>query len=214
VTSVLFQQLRTHIQELEDVKDQISEEDQNEFNQIIQPIQERILQSIESFESVDPNIPRMLEDDELSQDDDYITITQTEVTEAANEVWTELHTELEELKGLSRTLLEQVQDQDVIVERLDIQMNEAELHVQNSLYTLQRMAKMKSIMLPVGGALLGGIVGGVMGGPVGLLAGVNAGTLVAVAGGTAGAVGGGLIGYKRGQNIKEHVDELTPKKNQ
>jgi hypothetical protein len=109
VTSVLFQQLRTHIQELEDVKDQISEEDQNEFNQIIQPIQERILQSIESFESVDPNIPRMLEDDELSQDDDYITITQTEVTEAANEVWTELHTELEELKGLSRTLLEQVQ---------------------------------------------------------------------------------------------------------
>jgi hypothetical protein len=141
VTSVLFQQLRTHIQELEDVKDQISEEDQNEFNQIIQPIQERILQSIESFESVDPNIPRMLEDDELSQDDDYITITQTEVTEAANEVWTELHTELEELKGLSRTLLEQVQDQDVIVERLDIQMNEAELHVQNSLYTLQRVCR-------------------------------------------------------------------------
>ena len=77
-----------------------------------------------------------------------------------------------------------------------------------------QMAKIKSVMLPVGGAILGGVVGGVMGGPVGLLAGAKVGTLVAVAGGTAGAVGGGLIGYKRGQSIKEKVEELTPKKDQ
>ena len=71
------------------------------------------------------------------------------------------------------------------------------------------MARIKANMLPISGALLGGVVGGVIGGPVGLVAGLKAGTITAVAGGTAGAVGGGIIGYIRGKTLKQSTEELT-----
>lgn len=103
------------------MKVQVSDDDQNELCQEIKPIQERILESIVSFKHLDPSIPVIGKvlvsregdlyytlDDEI-QEQDYLTISKGGTADITSEVWTELNSELEELKGLSVTLLEQVQ---------------------------------------------------------------------------------------------------------
>ena len=63
------------------------------------------------------------------------------------------------------------------------------------------MQKLKSYVLPVGGAIAGGVLGGVVGGPVGAVAGLKIGAVTAVTVGTAGAVGGALIGYRANAKV-------------
>ena len=67
---------------------------------------------------------------------------------------------------------------------------------------------MQANMLPVGGAIVGGVIGTVIGGPLGLIAGTKVGAITAVAGGTAGVVGGGYIGYQRGKSLENAAQQM------
>lgn len=120
--ALYLQQLRTHVQELEDVKVQVTEEEQNELQRTIDPIQSQIIDAITNFRYLDPNATLIGKGistrtpliclsklDEINQEQDYVTISKGEGVEIANEVWTELHRELQELKELSQTLSEQVE---------------------------------------------------------------------------------------------------------
>lgn len=53
--ALYLQQLRTHVQELEDVKVQVTEEEQNELQRTIDPIQSQIIDAITNFRYLDPN---------------------------------------------------------------------------------------------------------------------------------------------------------------
>ena len=120
--ALYLQQLRTHVKELEDVKLQVMEEEQNELQETIDPIQRQIIDAITNFKDLDPNTTLIGEGictrtpliclsllDEINQEQDYVTISKGGAAEIANEVWTELHHELQELKELSQTLSEQVE---------------------------------------------------------------------------------------------------------
>ncbi len=61
---------------------------------------------------------------------------------------------------------------------------------------LQLSQKLKAYVLPVGGAIVGGVLGSVVGGPVGAFAGLKIGALTAATASTAGALGGAFIGYR------------------
>lgn len=120
--ALYLQQLRTHVQELEDVKLQVTEEEQNELQQTIDPIQKQIVDAITNFRDLDPSTTLIGKGiytrapliclsllDEINQEQDYVTISKGGAVEIANEVWSELHRELQELKELSQTLSEQVE---------------------------------------------------------------------------------------------------------
>lgn len=57
-------------------------------------------------------------------------------------------------------------------------------------------SKLKAAMIPVAGAVVGGLIGG----PIGLIAGFKMA-------GVAAAVGGGLLGYQGGKMVKRQRDQ-------
>lgn len=71
--------------------------------------------------------------------------------------------------------------------------------------------RLKAYVLPVGGAIVGGVLGGIVGGPVGAIAGLKVGALTAATAGTAGIVGGAFLGYRVNisQLKAESADEST-----
>lgn len=62
--------------------------------------------------------------------------------------------------------------------------------------------RLKAYVLPVGGAIVGGVLGSVVGGPLGAIAGLKIGALAAATAGTAGVLGGAFIGYR----VRKHND--------
>ena len=76
-----------------------------------------------------------------------------------------------------------IQAQKQIVADLETNVDGAAVDVQVGVTQLQGGRRFRSYLLPVGGAIVGGVMGGVVGGPFGALAGLKVGALTAAAAG-------------------------------
>lgn len=84
--------------------------------------------------------------------------------------------------------------------------------VKGGVTDLRASDRLKAYVLPVGGAIAGGLLGGVVAGPVGAFAGLKIGALTAATAGTAGILGGAFIGYRvrkatNNQNTADNTGE-------
>ncbi|XP_029445771.1 syntaxin-17 isoform X1 [Rhinatrema bivittatum] len=118
----------------------------------------------------------------------------------AAESWETLEEDLIELNSLVTEFCEMVHSQQEKIDSIEDHVNTAAVNVEEGTKNLGKAAKYKLAVLPVAGALIGGVVGG----PIGLLAGFKvAGIAAALGGGVLGFTGGKLIQKKKEKMIKE-----------
>ncbi|XP_072181087.1 syntaxin-17-like [Diadema setosum] len=116
-------------------------------------------------------------------------------SQEAQESWVYLKEELVQLNSLTHEFAAQVKSQQGTLDHIQNNIEVANMNVAAGVRNLLQASRLKTAMLPLGGALLGGIVGG----PVGLVAGVKVGA--------AAALGGGAIGFLSGRAIKKRKDQ-------
>lgn len=85
------------------------------------------------------------------------------------------------------------QSQQEKIDSIEDNVNTAAANVEEGTKSLGKAAGYKLAVLPVAGALLGGVIGG----PLGLLAGFKAA-------GVAAALGGGVLGFAGGTLVRKH----------
>ncbi|MGH0120487.1 UNVERIFIED_CONTAM: hypothetical protein FKN15_066811 [Acipenser sinensis] len=124
----------------------------------------------------------------------------------AAESWETLEEDLIELNCLVNEFSEVVHSQQEKIDSIEDNVNSATANVQEGTKNLGKAAKYKLAVLPVAGALIGGVVGG----PIGLLAGFKvAGLAAAVSGGLLGYAGGNLIQKNRKTRIDQDLKQLS-----
>ncbi|KAK1173506.1 syntaxin-17 [Acipenser oxyrinchus oxyrinchus] len=124
----------------------------------------------------------------------------------AAESWETLEEDLIELNGLVNEFSEVVHSQQEKIDSIEDNVNSAAANVQEGTKNLGKAAKYKLAVLPVAGALIGGVVGG----PIGLLAGFKvAGVAAAVSGGLLGYAGGNLLQKNRKTRIDQDLKQLS-----
>ncbi|XP_028673235.1 syntaxin-17 [Erpetoichthys calabaricus] len=124
----------------------------------------------------------------------------------AAESWETLEEDLMELNGLVNEFSMLVHSQQEKIDSIEDHVNSAAANVQEGTKNLGKAAKYKLAVLPVAGALIGGVVGG----PIGLLAGFKvAGVAAAVSGGILGFAGGNFIQKRRKQQIEVNLKQLS-----
>ncbi|XP_006009686.1 syntaxin-17 [Latimeria chalumnae] len=124
----------------------------------------------------------------------------------AAESWEMLEEDLIELNTLINEFSQLVHSQQEKIDSIEDHVNTAAANVEEGTKNLGKAAKYKLAVLPVAGALIGGVVGG----PIGLLAGFKvAGVAAAVSGGVLGFTGGKLIQRKREQTVEENMKKLS-----
>ncbi|XP_030830595.1 syntaxin-17 [Strongylocentrotus purpuratus] len=116
-------------------------------------------------------------------------------SEQVQESWDMLKNELVELNSLTHEFAAQVQAQQEQVDSIQNNIQVAQTNIQTGVKHLLKASTYKAAMLPIGGAILGGICGG----PVGFVAGMKVGA--------AAAIGGGAIGFLSGRAIKKRQDK-------
>ncbi|XP_007895625.2 syntaxin-17 [Callorhinchus milii] len=122
--------------------------------------------------------------------------------EDAAESWEMLEENLIELNNLVTEFSQLVHTQQEKIDSIEDHVSTAAENVEEGTRSLAKAAKYKLAMLPVAGALIGGLVGG----PVGLLAGFKImGVAAAVSGGVLGFTGGKMLQKKRQQKIDKEV---------
>ena len=89
-----------------------------------------------------------------------------------------------------------LQEHSELIANVTHQTEQAADRVHVGLTDLRGGQRLKGYVLPVGGAVVGGVLGGVVAGPIGAIAGLKAGAITAATAGTAGILGGAFIGYK------------------
>lgn len=138
----------------------------------------------------------------LSQDSSETYSIQQQTQEAravpnqdVEDGWIHLKNDLVELNSLTHEFAAQVQAQQEQVDSIQNNLQVTEHNVSRGVRHLLKASTYKSAMLPIGGALIGGIVGG----PVGIIAGLKVGA--------AAALGGGAIGFFSGRALKKRQDK-------
>lgn len=125
-----------------------------------------------------------------------------EVMLEAEQSWSRLQNDVNDLHGLMLELGRLVHDQQEQVDSIEDHIDHSLSDVQQANTHLARAAKYKAALYPLTGALVGCVVGG----PVGLVAGLKLGVAAAVGGGLIGATGGGMM--KRYSNKQTEMIEL------
>ncbi|KAM4687898.1 syntaxin-17 isoform 2-T3 [Discoglossus pictus] len=116
----------------------------------------------------------------------------------AAESWNALEKDLIDLNKLVNKFSHLVHTQQEKIDSIEDHVNTAAVNVEEGTKNLGKAGKYKLSVLPVAGALIGGVVGG----PIGLLAGFKvAGIAAALGGGLLGFTGGKLIQRKKEKNI-------------
>ncbi|KAI1894146.1 hypothetical protein AGOR_G00112810 [Albula goreensis] len=125
---------------------------------------------------------------------------------SAAESWETLEEDLLELNGLVNEFSELVHSQQAKIDSIEDNVEAAAVNVEAGTRSLGKAVKYKMAVLPVAGAVLGGVVGG----PLGLLAGFKvAGVVAAVSGGLLGYVGGNAIQKNRRANVDQQLQQLS-----
>ncbi|XP_064389926.1 syntaxin-17-like isoform X2 [Halichondria panicea] len=207
------QQLKTHIQTVDELRHQLHPADEERFIALTRGVRVHVQRSIEEYGMVQSKIlggdTTEYSGNNDENFDQLTTVCDQSVLipreEAAVQSWEDLRKDLLELNELTRALHTQVQEQRELVVKLETNIESAAIHVHHGEAKLQGGKQLKSYFFPVGGAIVGGFVGGIIAGPIGALAGLKVGALTAAAAGTAGAIGGAFVGYK----AKEHDDQIV-----
>ncbi|XP_042628531.1 syntaxin-17 isoform X2 [Cyprinus carpio] len=206
-SSRTVQQLRSNLREMEKLCGRVRSADAEALKKLVQPIKDRASTAIQEFLWIHSNAVNRPDAPTTGKDfhkttstasdtlhrDCYTGVPGSPVTQTqlllpeippeqnAAESWDSLAEDLLELNGLV-----------------------------NEFATLVHAARLKLAVLPVAGA----VVGGVLGGPLGLLAGFKmAGVAAAVGGGLLGFAGGNLIQRKRKESIALKLQQLKSNNN-
>ncbi|CAH1789399.1 unnamed protein product [Owenia fusiformis] len=120
-------------------------------------------------------------------------VRQTKEAEASLE---HLRENLEDFNSIIHDFSSIVHAQQETIDSIEDNVENAHEDVHKGTIQLSNAAKLKAVMIPIAGAVVGTVVAG----PVGLIAGAKIGGLI-------GAVGGGVIGFTSGKYIKKKKDE-------
>lgn len=116
----------------------------------------------------------------------------------ASRSWNTLKADLLELNALIRNFALFVTHQQVAINSIEYNVESAHANVREGTKSLGKAAALKAAMLPVTGAVIGGIVGG----PIGLLAGFKLA-------GVAGLVSGGVLGFTGGKYLQKKKSKVS-----
>jgi len=126
----------------------------------------------------------------------------------AHHSWEELRESLMELNSLVKDFATVVHHQQENVDRIEENIETAHENVHAGASYLGQASKYKAVMLPIGGA----IAGGLMGGPIGMLAGFKlAGVVAAVGCAAAGYQGGKYMKRKQDHRVDVELSNLSKK---
>ncbi|XP_056141624.1 syntaxin-17 [Lampris incognitus] len=215
------QQLRANIREMEQLCGRVRGEDAPTLEKLVKPIRDRASDAARDFLLLHSNtVPQLAlsptsppssclssschVDDDDNDDDDEVSelasvnqlqlrLPEIPADESACESWDILEEDLKELSGLVTEFSLLVHSQQEKIDSIEDNVNTAAANVEEGTKSLGRAAGYKLAVLPVAGALLGGVLGG----PIGLLAGFKAAGLAA-------AVGGGALGFAGGNLVRKH----------
>ncbi|KAL1259556.1 hypothetical protein QQF64_010133 [Cirrhinus molitorella] len=232
-SSRTVQQLRSNLREMEKLCGRVRSADAEALEKLVQPIRDRASTAIQEFLQIHSDAVNKSDvlvirkashetaSDTLHSDGDTgvpgSLVTQTQLLlpeippeQNAAESWDSLAEDLQELNGLVNEFSTLVHAQQEKIDSIEANVSLAAANVEEGTRSLGKAARLKLAVLPVAGA----VVGGVLGGPLGLLAGFKvAGVAAAVGGGLLGFAGGNLIQQKRKERIDLHLQELQSNNN-
>lgn len=220
------QQLRANIREMEKLCLRVRKEDSLALQRMLGPVKEEALLAIKKFlqlhsesteelkkqfeKEASPEAPltrsatvgteTFAEGTSQSLSQVFAPLPEIPQDQNASESWETLEEDLIELDHLVTNFSLLVNAQQEKIDRIEDNVHTAVGNVQEGTHSLKQAVKYKLAVLPVAGALLGGVVGG----PIGLLAGFKvAGIAAALGGGVLGFTGGKLIQKKRQRMIQD-----------
>ncbi|XP_039536161.1 syntaxin-17 [Pimephales promelas] len=236
-SSRTVQQLRSNLREMEKLCGRVRSADAEALETLVQPIRDRASTAIQEFLQMHAdavNRPSFHETigtdfhETITTDSDKLhsygetgvtgsSVTQTQLLlpeipseQNAAESWDTLAEDLLELDGLVQEFSTIVHAQQEKIDSIEANVSIAAANVEEGTQSLGKAARLKLAVLPVAGA----VVGGVLGGPLGLLAGFKvAGVAAAVGGGLLGFAGGNIIQRKRKEKIDLQLQQLKSNNN-
>ncbi|XP_043117848.1 syntaxin-17 isoform X2 [Puntigrus tetrazona] len=228
-SSRTVQQLRSNLREMEKLCGRVRSADAEALEKLVQPIRDRASAAIQEFlqihsDSINrPDAPTLSTHETTSTASETLhsdgdtglpgsPVAQTQLLlpeippeQNAAESWDILAEDLLELNGLVNEFSTLVHAQQEKIDSIEANVSIAAANVEEGTQSLGKAARSKLAVLPMAGA----VVGGVLGGPLGLLAGFKvAGVAAAVGGGLLGFAGGNLIQRKRKERIDLQLQQL------
>lgn len=214
-SSRTVQQLRSNLREMEKLCGRVRAEDAAALDKLVQPIREQASTAARDFlrlhsEAVNPTTPSPPTASHSQHDQSYggddedanspvftqMQLPPIPLEQNAAESWDSLEEDLQELSGLINEFASLVHAQQEKIDSIEENVSVAAANVEEGARSLGKAATTGLAVLPVAGAL----VGGVLAGPIGLLAGFK---LV----GVASAIGGGILGFAGGNMIQKRKRE-------
>lgn len=214
------QQLRANIREMEKLCGRVRTEDAAALEALVQPVRDRSLRAAQDFLLLHSNPlpqpssppaapPSSCGSSSCHADDDVghepvsgrqiqLHLPEIPSDQSAAESWDNLEENLKELSGLVTEFSLLVHSQQEKIDSIEDNVNTAAANVEEGTRSLGKAVGYKMAVLPVAGAILGGVLGG----PIGLLAGFKVAGLAA-------AVGGGALGYASGNLVQKHQRALV-----
>ncbi|XP_043945318.1 syntaxin-17 isoform X2 [Protopterus annectens] len=196
------QQLRANMREMENLCQRVQKEDLIALEKMINPVKEQALAAVAQILKLRSDSDEQLQKRHLIQQEDleHLSVPRSLTTEepfCSSGVLSQVHLPLPLIP----------QDEDA-AESWDC-LEEDLIGLSSLVHEFSQMvhaSKYKLAVLPVAGALIGGVVGG----PIGLLAGFKvAGVAAAVGGGVLGYTGGKLIQKKKRETIDQDLKQLS-----
>ncbi|XP_063055737.1 syntaxin-17 [Engraulis encrasicolus] len=220
-SSRTVQQLRSNLREMEKLCGRVRGEDAAALEKLVSPTREQASAAALDFlrlhshtathplsqpKQPTPNHVPPTGNVEEEEDDDVDAATSLAVSQMllpaippeqfAAESWGSLEEDLLELSGLVNEFALLVHAQQEKIDSIEDNVSVAAANVEEGARSLGKAASSSLAVLPMAGAL----VGGVLGGPLGLMAGFKLA-------GVATALGGGIIGFASGNMIRRRKRE-------
>lgn len=211
------QQLRANIREMEKLCARVRAEDAAALDALVKPVRDRASAAAQDFLLLHSNPvpqpapatppaaePSSCVSSSLHADDNaceepafgrqmQLQLPEIPADQSAAESWDNLEEDLKELSGLVTEFSLLVHSQQEKIDNIEDNVNTAAANVVEGTKSLGKAVGYKLAVLPVAGALLGGVIAG----PLGLLAGFKAA-------GVAAALGGGALGFAGGNLVQKH----------
>ncbi|XP_051262491.1 syntaxin-17 [Dicentrarchus labrax] len=221
------QQLRANIREMEKLCARVRAEDAGALEELVKPVRDRASAAARDFLLLhsnpmsQPPTPAAqpsscvsssghasddVDEEPVSGRQIQLHLPEIPADQSAAESWDNLEEDLKELSGLVTEFSLLVHSQQGKIDSIEDNVNTAAANVEEGTKSLGKAVGYKMAVLPVAGALLGGVLGG----PLGLLAGFKvAGVAAALGGGALGFAGGNLVQKHRKARVDLQMKQLT-----
>uniref|UniRef100_A0A3P9M7F4 Syntaxin-17 n=1 Tax=Oryzias latipes TaxID=8090 RepID=A0A3P9M7F4_ORYLA len=218
------QQLRANIREMEQLCGRVRAEDAAALDVLVRPVRDRasaaardfLLLHSDSSPTLATRQPRCESSSCHSVNDEgdkaesgrqsQLHLPEIPADQNAAESWDNLEGDLKELSSLVTEFSLLVHSQQEKIDSIEDNINTASTNVEEGTKSLGKAVGYKLAVLPVAGALLGGVLGG----PLGLLAGFKvAGVAAALGGGALGFAGGNLVQKHRRAQVDKQMKQVT-----